>query len=139
MKHTRTLFKSKSDISTSKHLDLLHIDLSRPVLPSSLSGKLDCLVIVDNYSQFTFSGTKMRYLRSLPRCAKRLHMNYGKEEDQMLNTSKYLNGSVLFWIARIIWESLIWKQLKEFSLGLHKKVRPMLTNKKSLLVEESIF
>lgn len=53
-KHTRSSFKSKLHISTSKPLELLHMDLCGPVTLQSRSGKQYILVIVDDYSRYTW-------------------------------------------------------------------------------------
>ena len=46
-------FQSKNLISTTRHLELLHMDLFGPSSTLSLSGKTYCFVIVDDYSCFT--------------------------------------------------------------------------------------
>ncbi|CAN1335388.1 Retrovirus-related Pol polyprotein from transposon TNT 1-94 [Linum perenne] len=53
-KQTKTSFKSTSFISTSKPLQLLHIDLFGPTNVSSLGGKNYAFVIVDDYTRFTW-------------------------------------------------------------------------------------
>ena len=52
-KQTRSSFKSKGMISTSRPLELLHFDLFGPISPSSLGGKSYAFIIVDDYSRFT--------------------------------------------------------------------------------------
>jgi transposase InsO family protein len=42
-------------LSTSKPLELLHIDLFGPTSYKSISGNLYCLVIVDDYSRYTWT------------------------------------------------------------------------------------
>jgi len=54
-KHIRTFFKSKDIISTKKPVDVLHIDLFGPSRVASLSGNLYALVIVDDYSRYTWT------------------------------------------------------------------------------------
>ena len=54
-KQTRTSFKSKKEVSTTKVLELLHLDLFGPISPTSMSGKAYVLVIVDNYSRYTWT------------------------------------------------------------------------------------
>ena len=51
-KQTKISFKSKSHISTTRPLQLLHMDLFGPSRTSSLGGKQYCLVIVNDYSRF---------------------------------------------------------------------------------------
>ena len=46
-------FKRKKIISTSKPLELFHMDLFGPTRTTSLSGKLNAFIIVDYYSRFT--------------------------------------------------------------------------------------
>ena len=52
-KQTRSSFKSKGTISTSKSLELLHFDLFSPITPSSLGGKSYVFIIVDDYIRYT--------------------------------------------------------------------------------------
>ena len=53
-KFAKPSFKSKNVVSTSKPLELLHIDLFGPVKTASVSGKKYGLVIVDDYSRWTW-------------------------------------------------------------------------------------
>ncbi|KAH9779804.1 Integrase catalytic domain-containing protein [Citrus sinensis] len=53
-KQIKTSFKSKNHVSTSKPLQLLHIDLFGPSRYASLSGKFYACVIVDDYSRYTW-------------------------------------------------------------------------------------
>ncbi|XP_052291943.1 uncharacterized protein LOC127900768, partial [Citrus sinensis] len=53
-KQIKTSFKNKNHISTSKPLELLHIDLFGPSRYSSLNGKYYAFVIVDDYSRYTW-------------------------------------------------------------------------------------
>ncbi|XP_070022773.1 uncharacterized protein [Nicotiana sylvestris] len=52
-KHVKSLYKPKKDVSTSKPLDLLHMDLCDPMRVQSRGGKRYIFVIVDDYSRFT--------------------------------------------------------------------------------------
>jgi hypothetical protein len=45
----------KTMLSTSKPLELLHIDLFGLISYKSISGNLYCLVIVDDYSRYTWT------------------------------------------------------------------------------------
>jgi hypothetical protein len=47
-------FKKKKVISTSRPIELLHMDLFGPIRTASLSGKLYVFVIVDDYSRYTW-------------------------------------------------------------------------------------
>jgi len=49
----KSSFKSKDIVSTSRTLELLHIDLFGPVNTVSLYGSKYGLVIVDDYSRWT--------------------------------------------------------------------------------------
>ena len=53
-KQTRTSFKSINDISTSRILQLVHMDLFGPMRTTSLGGKSYAFVLVDDYSRFTW-------------------------------------------------------------------------------------
>src|SRR5215469_9632940 len=53
-KQTRASFKSKKVVSTSRALELLHLDLFGPTRTSSLGGKRYGFVIIDDYSRFTW-------------------------------------------------------------------------------------
>ena len=54
VKQTKKLFKSKNIVSTSRPLQLLHMDLFGPFRTSSFGGKYYCLVIVDDFSRYTW-------------------------------------------------------------------------------------
>ena len=54
-KQTKTSFKSKDIISTSRPLQLLHMDLFGPTQTLSLGGKRYTLVIVDDFTRFTWT------------------------------------------------------------------------------------
>jgi hypothetical protein len=51
----RSTFKSKKVVSTKRPLELLHIDLFGPSRIASLNGSKYVLVIVDDYSRFTWT------------------------------------------------------------------------------------
>ncbi|GKF48871.1 retrovirus-related pol polyprotein from transposon TNT 1-94, partial [Tanacetum coccineum] len=53
-KHRRASFKTKQTSSIKKFLHLLHMDLFRPVTPSSINHEKYTLVIVDEYSRYTW-------------------------------------------------------------------------------------
>ena len=52
-KQVKSSFKSKNVIITSRHLQLLHMDLFGPSRIASLGGKHSAFVIVDNFSRLT--------------------------------------------------------------------------------------
>ena len=53
-KHVKSSFDKKIEISTKRPLELLHMDLFGLNRVSSLGGKLYGLVIVDDYSRYTW-------------------------------------------------------------------------------------
>ena len=59
-KIVKTSFKSKDIISTSRPLELLHIDLFGPASTASLYGSKYGLVIVDYYSRWSW----VKFLKS---------------------------------------------------------------------------
>ncbi|GKD93880.1 putative ribonuclease H-like domain-containing protein [Tanacetum coccineum] len=53
-KQHRAYCKSKTENSISLPLHLLHMDLFGPIFVKSLKKKMYCLVVIDNYSRFTW-------------------------------------------------------------------------------------
>ena len=53
-KQTKSSFKTKKLISTSKPLELLHMDLFGPTRVASQGGKSYAFVIVDDYTRYTW-------------------------------------------------------------------------------------
>ena len=53
-KQTRGSFKSKNIVSTSRPLELIHMDLFGPTRTTSLGGKKYGLVIIDDFTRFTW-------------------------------------------------------------------------------------
>ena len=53
-KQTKNTFKPKNIVSTTRPLELLHMDLFGPTRTTSLGGKRYGLMIVDDYSRFTW-------------------------------------------------------------------------------------
>ena len=53
-KQLKSSFKSKNVVSTTRPLELLHIDLFGPTQTQSLGGKRYGFVIIDDYSRFTW-------------------------------------------------------------------------------------
>jgi hypothetical protein len=53
-KQVKNTHPTKAYMSTTKVLELLHIDLFGPTTYKSLRGNLYCLVIVDDYSRYTW-------------------------------------------------------------------------------------
>ena len=54
-KQTKTTFKSKQVVSTSRPLQLLHMDLFGPSRTKSFGGSIYALVIVDDFSRYTWT------------------------------------------------------------------------------------
>jgi hypothetical protein len=54
-KQTRAAHKKTSGIHTSRNLELLHMDLMGPTRTASLGGKRYILVIVDDFSRYTWA------------------------------------------------------------------------------------
>ncbi|GKB11072.1 putative ribonuclease H-like domain-containing protein [Tanacetum coccineum] len=53
-KQHRASCKTKTENSISLHLHLLHMDLFGPIFVKSLMKKMNCLVVTDDYSRFTW-------------------------------------------------------------------------------------
>ena len=74
-KQTKGSFKSKNVVSTSRTLELLHMDLLGPTRTTSLGGKRYGLVIVDDFSRYTwvlFLATKVETFKSFKMFYKRI-------------------------------------------------------------------
>ena len=54
-KHIRSSFNSKDIVSTKNPLDVLHMDLFGPSRVASLARNLYALVVVDDYSRYTWT------------------------------------------------------------------------------------
>nr|GFB69004.1 retrovirus-related Pol polyprotein from transposon TNT 1-94 [Tanacetum cinerariifolium] len=59
-KSTKNTYKPKSEDTNQEKLYLLHLDLCRPMRVESINGKKYILVIIDDYSRFTW----VKFLRS---------------------------------------------------------------------------
>ena len=53
-KKHKSSFNSKNCVSTSRPLQLIHLDLFGPSQVTSMGGMSYCFVIVDDYSRFTW-------------------------------------------------------------------------------------
>ena len=74
-KQVRDYFKSKNLVSTSKPLELLHVDLFGPMDVISMGGKSYGFIIVDDYSRFTwvyFLAHKDRAMRTFIKHCKKI-------------------------------------------------------------------
>ncbi|GJR70275.1 retrovirus-related pol polyprotein from transposon TNT 1-94 [Tanacetum coccineum] len=74
-KAKRSSFKTKAVLSSKGRLNLLHMDLYGPMRVASINGKKYILVIVDDYSRYTWT----LFLRSKDETPETLHA-YFKEE-----------------------------------------------------------
>jgi len=75
-KQIRTSFKSKDVVSTNKALDVLHMDLFGPSRTASLARNYYALVIVDDFSRYTwtlFLASKNDAYKAFKNLAKVLH------------------------------------------------------------------
>src|ERR1044071_7327378 len=59
-KQVKNSFKSKNHVSTSNPLELIHMDICGPMRIQSIGGSKYILVLVDDYSRFTW----MIFIRS---------------------------------------------------------------------------
>ena len=53
-KQTKSSFKSKNIVSTTRPLELLHMDLFGPISTTSLGGKRYGFVLIDDFSRYTW-------------------------------------------------------------------------------------
>lgn len=67
-KQTKGSFKPNHEVSTSRPIDLIHTDLCGPVKVQSRGGKRYIIVVVDDYSRYTW----VRFLRSKAEAAELL-------------------------------------------------------------------
>ena len=52
---SKNSFKLKNYVSTTRPLEMLHVDLCGPMRIASRGGKMYVLVVVDDYSRFTWT------------------------------------------------------------------------------------
>jgi len=74
-KHVRNSFKLKNCVSTTRPLEMLHVDLCGPMRIMSRGGKKYVLVVVDDYSRFAwtlFLLLNMKLLKNFLHSLKRL-------------------------------------------------------------------
>ncbi|GKD68046.1 retrovirus-related pol polyprotein from transposon TNT 1-94, partial [Tanacetum coccineum] len=79
-KSKKSSHKSKADDTNQERLYLLHMDLCEPIRVESINGKKYILVIVNDYSRFTwvkFLRSKNEALEVIIKCLKQIqvHMN----------------------------------------------------------------
>jgi hypothetical protein len=92
----------KTMLSTSKPLELLHIDLFGPTSYKSIDGNLYCLVIVDDYSRYTwtlFLGNKSETLEIFNTFARRAQREYNSQIVKIRsdNGSEFKNINIENW------------------------------------------
>lgn len=78
-KETRSSFQQKKHVSTSRPLELLHMNLCRPVKVQSREVKKYILVVVDNFSIFTWTmllRSKEETYETFITLAKRIQVKY---------------------------------------------------------------
>ena len=59
-KQIRSSFKPKKQVTSSRTLELLHMDLCGPLKVQSINGKKYILVIVDDYSRYTWTRLEIK-------------------------------------------------------------------------------
>ena len=129
-KQVRVFFKSKNIVSTTTLLELLHMDLFSPCRTMSFGGNYFILVIVDDYSRFTwtlFLAHKSEAFRAFRKLAK------------VIQNEKNLNISS---IRNIMIGSLKMNPLKHFviNMALSKITLPQeLQSKMEYLKGKTIF
>jgi len=90
-KQVRSFFKSILEISTTRPLQLLHMDLFGPSRTTSLGGKHYAFVIVDDFSRYTwviFLATKEEALKTFSYFCKRVQ----NEQGYLITTIKSDHG-----------------------------------------------
>ena len=107
-KQTKCSFKLKNIVSTSKPLELLHMDLFGPSRTMSLGGNYYALIMVNDFSRFTwtmFLHSKSEAYSALNKLSKRLQnsccSNIGAIRVTMVENSKTrsLAPSVISWAS----------------------------------------
>ncbi|GJR14817.1 reverse transcriptase domain-containing protein [Tanacetum coccineum] len=78
-KQAHTSHKSKNIVSTSRRLELLHMDLFGPSAVRSYGGNLYTLVIVDDYSRYTWT----RFLKTKTEAFKQFEIFSKKIQNQL--------------------------------------------------------
>ena len=100
-KQIKSSFKSKAQPSSTRILNLLHMDLFGPVTPLSLSGRKYTLVVVDDYSRYTwviFLRKKKDTKEKLPELLKRL------ETEKELSVTKIRSDRGTEFVNKVISE-----------------------------------
>jgi transposase InsO family protein len=92
----------KTMLSTSKPLELLHMDLFGPILYKSIGGNLYCLVIIDDYSRYTwtlFLGDKSETLEIFKTFTRRAQREYNSPIVKIRgdNGSEFKNMNIEDW------------------------------------------
>ncbi|XP_075478913.1 uncharacterized protein LOC142519768 [Primulina tabacum] len=85
-KQVRSTFKSRGRNSSARCLELLHMDLFGPILVTSLGGKKYTLVVIDDFSRFTwvtFLNSKDQTTDQLIKLLKRLQNERSEANDRI--------------------------------------------------------
>ncbi|XP_075483610.1 uncharacterized protein LOC142523763 [Primulina tabacum] len=95
-KQVRSSFKSKGRNSSARCLELLHMDLFGPIPVMSLGGKKYTLVVIDDFSRFTwvlFLSSKDQTADQLIKLLKRLQNEKREEIDRIMSDrgTEFLN------------------------------------------------
>ncbi|VFQ70086.1 unnamed protein product [Cuscuta campestris] len=104
-KQVNSNFKAKPAPSTTRILSLLHMDLFGPVTPISLSGMKYVLVVVDDYSRYTwtiFLNSKKETQGKLTNCMK-LIQNQASQTIQKIRFDKgteFLNETIIHYYEK---------------------------------------
>ncbi|VFQ67773.1 unnamed protein product [Cuscuta campestris] len=104
-KQVKSTFKAKPAHSTTRILSLIHMDLFGPVTPISLSGKQYVLVVVDDYSRYTwtiFLNSKKETKGKLTNCMK-LIQNQATQTIQKIRSdqgTEFLNEIIIHYFDK---------------------------------------
>ena len=82
------MFKSKNEVTTSKPLQLLHMDLFGPTQTKGLGGKSYAYVVVDDFSRLTwimFLSSKDESFQNFIKLVKRIQRELDDKIDSMRN------------------------------------------------------
>jgi transposase InsO family protein len=101
-KQVATHHPLKMMLSTSKLLELLHMDLFGPTIYKSIGGNLYCLVIIDDYSLYTwimFLGDKSETLGIFKTFATRAQREYNTQIVKIWsdNVTEFKNMNIEEW------------------------------------------
>ncbi|GJU73895.1 retrovirus-related pol polyprotein from transposon TNT 1-94 [Tanacetum coccineum] len=123
-KAKRSSFKTKVVPSSKRRLNLLHMDLCGPMRVESINGKKYILVIIDDYSRYTWT----LFLRGTEFLNKTLHAYFKEEGIEHKTSTPRTNGTVLSKDKTVLWLRLLERcfQLLNFlcTLSVNKSSSP---------------